>query len=508
MRNMIVATVFRVINIMFPFIINTIIIKVLGVEYLGLNMLFASILQVLNVTELGFGSALVFSMYEPVAKNDIAKVSALLSLYRKVYMIIGCIVLVGGVACIPVLPNIIEGDVPPDLNLYILFIISLADSAIPYFLFYYRLSLFDANQRTDIGNKIAIVIEIIMNLSKISVLLLTGNYYLFCCVQVCCQIIKGFSIWYVSKRMYPAYRCEGKISKKEKKSLFSKVIGLSINKICSVLSSSFDSVVISSFMGLTILGQYNNYFVITNALLLFMYIITSSVTPSIGNSIVCESVEKNYEDFKLFQFGFSLITGWVSICLLCLVQPFVRLWVGEELMFDDITAAVFPIYLYMILSNAVTMTYREAAGLWTHDKVRPFVEGGLNLVMNILLVRRIGVKGVMISTIITMGFIRTVWASAFLFREYFKNFSHARYLLKLLEYLMVTILIGAITFIGCRFIEWENVAGLILKGLICIIIPGILYFLIYFKNAEFRKVFSFARTILKRKQKGADNNES
>ena len=143
-RNMVAATVFRVINLSFPFIVNTIIIQVLGVEYLGLNMLFASILQVLGITELGFGTALIFSMYEPVANKDTAKVSALLNLYRKVYMIIGGVIL---------------------------------------------------------------------------------------CSTIGSSFFRGLGVWVVSKKMFPVYRAEGEISKSEKKSLFARVVGLSINKI-------------------------------------------------------------------------------------------------------------------------------------------------------------------------------------------------------------------------------------------------------------------------------------
>lgn len=501
-RNMIAATVFRVVNLSFPFIINTIIIQTLGVEYLGLNMLFASIIQFLNITELGFGTALVFSMYEPIAKKDTAKVSALLSLYRKAYMVIGSIILVGGLICIPVLPYIINGDVPSNLNLYILFIISLTDSTIPYFFFFYRSSLFTANQRNDVLDKLNTGIEVALSLSKIAVLLITKNYYFLCITQMVFSIIRGLFVWFISKKRYPEYKCEGNIAKDERKAIFSRVIGLSINKLCNVLSNSFDGIIISSFIGLAVLGQYNNYFVITNAVMFFMYIITTSAASSIGNSLVCESVKKNHEDFELFQFGFSVVTGWASICILCLIQPFVRLWVGEELMFDNVTAAVFSLYMYSILSSAVFMTYREAAGIWSHDRVRPFVEGGLNLMFNIILVQLIGVKGVMLSTIFSMGIIRVIWGSSFLYKEYFKGFSHAKYLLKMLYYLLVTIVAGVVTYCVCNLIQWENVAGLIIKGFLCIIIPAVIYFLIYFRSKEFHKAVSFGKSILSRRHKG------
>lgn len=498
-RNMIAGVVYRVINLLFPFIINTIIIRTLGVEYLGLNTLFASILQVLGLTELGFGSAMVFSMYEPVAKNDTEKVSALLALYRKVYLIIGGIILIGGLICIPILPKIIKGDIPDGLNIYILFIFSLTNTVISYFLFAYRSSLFMANQRKDIVEKIKTVIEITMNLSKIVILVITRDYYLFCLMQPLYTVVNSILTFFISKKMYPGYRCFGKVSKEEKKSIFSRVFGLSINKLCNVISTSFDSIIISSFLGLTVLGQYNNYFVIVNAVMFFMYIITDSAGSSIGNSMVCETLEKNYEDFSVFQFGFNLISGWASICVLCLIQPFIRLWLGEDLMFGEDIAIIFSVYMFLVLSNAVFMTYREAGGIFAHDKIRPFVEAGTNLILNIVLVQFIGVAGVMISTIITMGIMRTIWGSYYLFNEYFTKYSRFEYLMKMLYHVVITALAGALAYFLCTNITVDNnILQLIINLGICIVVTGSIYFVCYFRKKEFKRCLSLVKSILRR----------
>ena len=487
-RNMLASTVFRIINLAFPFFINTIIIQTLGIEYLGLNMLFSSILQVLSLTELGFGTAMVFSMYEPIAKGDASKVSALLALYRKVYLIIGCVIIGIGLVCIPVLPHIINGEIPDGLNLYILFIINLTNTSITYFLFTYRSSLLIAHQRNDIVDKINILIEIALNISKIVILLITRNYYLFTLLLPIYAAINSLLVFIVSKKKYPHFRCEGTISKAEKKSIFSRVYGISINKLCYVLSNSFDNVVISGFLGLAILGQYNNYFVLANAVVMFMRIITVSATSSIGNSIICESKEKNYKDFRMFQFVFSMIIGWAAICILCLNQPFIKLWVGEDLMFDSATAMVFAVFMYAKISGEVFMAYREAAGIWEHDRIRPFLEGILNLCMNILFVQIIGVVGVIVSTIITMGFIRTIWGSYYLFKEYFSEYSHKKYLLTLLHYLLITILAGAISYLSCEFISSEGILGLFIRLFVCSFITGLTYFLVYFRSQEFKMV--------------------
>ena len=69
-RNIIAGVAYRLIAILLPFINRTIIIRFLGAEYQGLGSLFSSILEVLNLTELGFSSAVVFCMYKMVAEAD------------------------------------------------------------------------------------------------------------------------------------------------------------------------------------------------------------------------------------------------------------------------------------------------------------------------------------------------------------------------------------------------------------------------------------------------------
>ncbi len=497
-KNMIVAVIYRVIALLFPFVINTIIIKTLGVEYLGLNMIFASILQILSVAELGFGSALIFSMYKPIAEGDTDKVSALLRLYRNIYLIIGGIVLGGGLICIPLLPLIVNGEVPDDINIYILYIINLINTVISYVLFAYRHSLLIANQRRDITDRINIIIEISLNCSKIVILLFTKNYYLFSILLPVYTALNCLLTAIVSKRLYPQYKCKGNIEKKEKRSIFKRVTGLAIHKLCDVVSKSFDNIIISSFLGIYILGKYNNYFVVMNALSMFLYIITLSASPSIGNSIACESKKKNFRDFSIFQFGVDICLGWASICLACLTQPFIKMWVGEDLMFEDMTAIVFAIFLYALVSSSVFMTYREAAGIWKHDRVRPFVEAGLNLVLNILFVNIFGVVGVLLSTIITVGIIRMIWGSYYLFKEYFTEESYSKYLVSQLIYFCVTVGIGVITYLICNCVNIEGIIGFAVKGIISASVALILYVLAFFKTNEFKGIVGLIKGMIKR----------
>ena len=152
-RNIFFGGIHRVYQMLVPFAMRTIMIYVLGINYLGLNSLFTSILQVLNMAEMGVGLAMVYSMYEPIANDNKQKVCALMRLYKIYYRVIGTVVLCSGIAIIPLLPRFIKSDLPQDINLYVLYIINLLATVSTYWLYAYKHSLLYAHQRADVGTK-------------------------------------------------------------------------------------------------------------------------------------------------------------------------------------------------------------------------------------------------------------------------------------------------------------------------------------------------------------------
>ena len=176
-RNIIWEFVNRIVSLLLPFISRTILIYTLGALYLGLNSLFGSILTILSLAELGFGSAMIFSMYEPIAKGRTDEVCALLNLYRKIYRYIGLCILGIGIVIMFFLPYIIKGDTPEGINIYVLYFIFLLGTSLSYFLFAYKSSLLIANQRNDINSNIGTVLSILTSIVQILVLITFKDYY-------------------------------------------------------------------------------------------------------------------------------------------------------------------------------------------------------------------------------------------------------------------------------------------------------------------------------------------
>ena len=168
----------RIVGIILPFIVRTVLIYSLSASYAGLSGLFASVLSVLSLAELGISNAIVYSMYKPVSEGDEGKVCALLNVYRKAYRIIGSVIVALGLFLMPFLKYLIHGSVPDDVNIYLLFCIYLFNTVISYFLYGYKSCILSVNQRQDVISKISIITRMLLQVLQCTLLLSFRSYYL------------------------------------------------------------------------------------------------------------------------------------------------------------------------------------------------------------------------------------------------------------------------------------------------------------------------------------------
>lgn len=474
----------KIVTLILPFFVNMVFINKLGVEYLGLNSLFTSILNILNLAELGVGSAISYSMYSPIAKNDKVQICELLNLYKKLYRYIGIFVLGAGLLLLPFLNHLFSSDVPNNVNIYIVFILYLLNTSFSYFLFSYKNSLFTAHQMTYVTNNINSLIKILLNIFQLFSLIIFSNYYLFVILLFLSTIINNIIVQIYSKKYFPSYSPNGVINSTQKKGIYSKVKALFLYKVGSIVLTSVDSVVINYFLGLTILGKYNSYYFIINALFGFLQVITSSMLAGIGNSVETETVEKNFRDFKRL----SSFQGWIicicTVCLLCLYQNFIQIWIGKDNMLSLGVVVLLSIDFYVWKMMEIINLYRDAAGLWEFDKYRPLVASLVNLVLNILLIKIIGLYGVVLSTILSIVLIILPWSSYILFKKYFKGFYN--YFIKYyIKNFIITAIICGITFMITLIQGNNTLINLLIRLITCLVLSNLLYFSFYSRDEDF-----------------------
>lgn len=480
-RNILFGVLNRVTMIVFPFAIRTVMLYILGSEYLGLDSLFSSILSFLSLAELGVGSALVYSMYKPIAENDPDLICALLNLYRRLYRYIGTFVFCIGVVLVPFLPKLVKGDCPPDINLYILYVVYLVNTALTYWMYGYKISLLSAHQRSDVESKYTLLLQSVMYILQIASLFLFRNYYWYILWLPVFTVVFNLVISRITDRMYPDYKCRGEISKEKQNDIKKKVAALFGTKANSIVLHAMDNIVISAFLGLTMVGMYGNYYYIMTAIVGMIAIVYNSMTAGIGNSLTTETVEKNYFDFNVLTFTNFWLVSFCTVSLLCLYQPFMKIWVHDKNMLDMLVVVLLVIYFYVYQIRKVVLTYKDAGGIWWEDRYRPYITMIVNLIGNFVLVQIIGIYGVVLSTIISM--VVSIPIENYTVFKYIFNKSTREFYLTNLLYATLTVGLCALTYWVCSFAP-GGIVGLMVRGVICLVVPNAVIILLFRKTEE------------------------
>ena len=343
-RNVLFGSIFKLLNMVIPFIMRTVLLYYLGVEYLGLSGLFRSLLSFLNLAELGVGSAMVFSMYKPIADNDVKAINALLRFYALVYRVVGIVITVAGLLVIPFLPRLTKNEVPPDVNVYIVYGIFLVNSFLNCMLFPNRRALISAFQREDINANMHMIVQILMYGLQILGLIFARDYYLYVLTIPVLTVTYALLCKWQFDKHFGMYKEEGELEEEVKADIKKQVVGLTVRRLATYSRNAFDSMFVSAYLGLDINAVYGNYYYVMDSVVMIMAVIRTAMAGGVGNSIALESEEKNVQDMHRINFLFMLLAGWCAACLLCLYQPFMEIWVGPKLQLPFYMAVIFTVY--------------------------------------------------------------------------------------------------------------------------------------------------------------------
>lgn len=485
LNNIFAAMVNKLVLTFFPLIIRTIMIYQLGERYVGLGSLFTAILGVLSITELGFSTAVIYNMYKPMSADNYEEVNRLLNFYKKIYLIVGLIILVCGLFLCPFIPYLISDGYPNDINIYTLYIIYLLNTVFSYFFNGYKRSVLIAGQRNDIDSNINTAINIAGDILKIILLLLWPNYYIYAVTLPLITIVTNLVMSHTVDHLYPEIKAYGSLDSNEKMAIKKKVKALFFNRIGTIVMTSSDNIIISIFLGLSILTYYGNYYTVVNVIISMTYLAGGAITSIIANSIVVESIDKNRELFFTLSFWICMASGVFFTGFCILLQPLMCLWMGTDRLLNYSTVFLICIYFYTLQTRRATIIFRDASGMWEKDQYRPLVSAMINLSLNIIMVQCIGINGIVLSTIIATILIDIPWENKILFSSYL-GIDNKKYYIEQLKYIagigFVTVISGVISCI----MPVNKIIGIILMAIIILIIY-VFFILIFWRNATYVK---------------------
>lgn len=485
--NISVGLIYKILVLVLNFVSRSIFITVLGIDYLGVNGLFTNILSVLSLAEMGVGTALIYSMYKPLAENNKTKLAALINYYKSIYTNIGIIVTIVGIAMIPFLDILIRLDTPID-NLKLYYVLFLLNSVVSYF-FVYRTSIVIADQK-DYKLKIyQMIFSVIQVTGQIIILLTTKNYVLYLLIQIICGILVNVVSASQASKLYPYIKDNYKLEKDEKVAIWTNIKSFLYYRVGGVILNNTDNILISIIVGTSMVGVYSNYNMIIVQVTGFTSIIFSSLQASFGNLNSESDVEKSYNVFEAVNLLSFWIYGFCSVCFIVLFQDFIVLWIGDKFLLSKavVIAAVCTFYLQGMLYPI--WLYRETTGLFKYTKYTMVYASIINLVLSIVLGLKFGVFGILFATVIAR-ICTNIWFEPLKLHRIFFKKSSRRYFTKQIINLFLLVIVIIITEILSNYLMLSNnIFNFVLKAILCIIIPNIIFFIVFRKSKEFNYIY-------------------
>lgn len=494
----------KILSILLSFVVRTVFIWCLSSEYLGVNGLYTSILTMLSLAELGFGTAMVFSMYKPLAENDHEKLCQLLKLYKIVYRIIGTFILVVGLLLIPFLDFLIK-DAPDIEGLVFYYILFLLNTVVSYWFFAYKNSLLQADQRAFIVTNANTGFNILKAILQIIILLLFHNFTLYLIIQIFCTI--GQNIWLSIKvnKIYPWINNKNisKLPNQETKKIFKDVKALMLSKVSHVILNGTDNIIISSFVSFKWIGILSNFTLIVDSVTSILTQITTAITASLGNYFANNDKESGYSIFLKVEFLNFWLYGFSTISLMILLNPFISLWIGEQYTLDTFSVIALSINFFVAGFMNTLWTFRSTLGIFVQGQYRSLIVAVLNVVLSIGLSYIWGVAGVLIATSISRALVN-LWYDPLLLHHVGFNKPIKPFIIKYcLRVCLFVILVIIYMYLSNRFIfvDGVNVVNFIIMCILIVVGVNGAFFVVFRNTSEFCYFYNIFNDIVKKLKK-------
>jgi len=502
-RNAIVALGCQFSILIISFVSRWFFIRILGSQYLGISGLFTNVLSILSLADLGFSSAVAYSLYKPIAENDKDKISAIIRYFGNIYKIIAIVIFSIGLALIPFLDKLVSVEITIDdvRFFYILYLIETASS----YLFVYKSIILSADQREYVTKGIRTLFTLVTNISKLVVLYVTNDFTAYLVVQIAEAIVTNFAISRRADKEYPFLRTnQTQLDKPSKKKIYTDVKALFIYKIGSVILYHTDNILISVMVNTTSVGFYSNYTLLTGTITTLSDLLFGALGASIGNKHVTSNKKDLLQTFKSINFANFWVYGFCSVCLFCLMDDFIELWIGREYVLGSFSAFIISFNVFIPGMLSAVSSFRNATGLFTQTKYVYMITAIFNLILSILLGKYMGLNGIILATGISR-LLTNVWYEPYILIKKFFKASYVKYLLRLgLYYLCFLVPCFVIWIVKTNFFAL-SLWSFVLEAVVCVFGVNVMYFALFGRSVEFQdlknKCLSIVRKYVGRNRK-------
>lgn len=421
-KNAKVNVIFYVITAVLAFFSRKVFLDNLGTEFLGLSSTLGDILNLMNITELGIGTAVGVTLYKPLFNDEREKISDIVSVYGFLYSRIG--VLIGGASCILAcfFPLMFK-DIDISLWLvYFMFFSMVYGALLSYFVNYKQIIL-SASQNNYVIIYRYNTITVVKTLSQMASSFLPYCYVWWILMELIAGTVNSLILHLSVKKRYPWLDTSIKLGKakfKDYKELWTKTKQVFVLKISHLVFNGSINLFIGFFVSLPMVAMYGNYNLVMAKITGFVDGIFAGMEASVGNLIAEGNKKRTLQMFfELLSIRYFL-AGVCSITLYLIVPRFITIWLGEQYVLESYILILMSLHIFFQQARLTVDNFKNGYGLYG-DVWAPIAEVIICVGLCIVLGPWLGLVGILLSFVTAEFLIKMFWKPYYLFCRGFEE---------------------------------------------------------------------------------------
>lgn len=404
-KNMLASVILQILVSISGIILPRFFLEAYGSAVNGMVSSINQFISYLALVEAGVGTAATVALYHPIAEEDHDGVNGILSAAKSFYLRSGGLFLILVAALTFAYPLMINNQLEQGLVRYMVLI--LASSTVVDYLFLgkYRV-LLTADQRGYVVTG-AQAFGTVLNIAVTVWLIQVGAGVLAVkAAATLIYILRFFIVYAYVKRSY-AYL---DFKKRPNKAALGQRWDALLHQVVGIVVNNTDLVLMTVFMGsgsLVEVSVYSIYNMVAYALALLLNSFSTGLGAGFGEIISRGEKETLKRSFSNFEYLYDMVVFWCYICMGVLLLPFVALYtrdIHDAQYVRPLIAILFTVVGLIQNIRIPGLTIICAAGHFRQTRYRAVLEAVINFTISIILVKPLGMVGVLIGTICSYGY--------------------------------------------------------------------------------------------------------
>ena len=397
--NIISNLMLQIVTLISGFIVPKIILIYFGSNVNGLISSINQFLSYITLVEGGITGVISASLYKPLVDRNFKKVSSIINTSNNFYRKIGIFYIAYSFAVGLIYPIFVKTDFSYTYVFSLTLILSL-NLLIQYMFSLSLRNLLNADKKLYLVSFTQIAVIIIGLILSLICVKIYPNIHFF-------KLINGL-LFLLQPIVYSKYINKNyeinKLAPIDNELIKNRWNGFAIN-IAAFIHFSTDISILTIFTNLKIVSVYSVYSLVTMGLKTIITSISSGINPTIGQLYAKGNEDVTLNKFLIYEFVLILSVYYLFCIAGLLITPFIMIYtagISDANYYQPLFGILLLISeaLYLVKLPHLNLAY--SANKFKEITKPAFIEAGLNIIISIVLVRKIGLCGIVIGTIIGM----------------------------------------------------------------------------------------------------------